>query len=355
MTSNVGVQQQKVDVSIILPVYNAEPWLTECLQSVLDQETTATLELSAFMDACTDNSCEILRSWQPKLEAAGIQVVVNGHSNENPRGVGYAKNQAISQSHGQYLCFLDADDVMSKQRIEMQLAATVNRSFTMTGCQFNRLPAGSTERYTRWANTIQSDQLTTQIYTAHGPTIIMPTWFCSRETFDRVGSFDESGKGTPEDLLFLLEHLRLGGSVHRVNQCLLMYRYHPAAATNSVSKESIWDIRMKAVEERVLCHWESFTIWNAGKQGRRFYRSLSHSSQKKVVQFCDVDPVKIEKGVYVYEDCKEVPKPRVPIIHFSQAKPPFIICVKMDLTNGNFESNLESLNLKEGEDYILFS
>ena len=39
--------------SIILPVYNAEPWLTECLQSVLDQDTAASLELSVFMDACT--------------------------------------------------------------------------------------------------------------------------------------------------------------------------------------------------------------------------------------------------------------------------------------------------------------
>ena len=33
-----------------------------------------------------------------------------------------------------------------------------------------------------------------QIYTSHGPTVIMPTWFCKREIFDTVGGFDEGGK-----------------------------------------------------------------------------------------------------------------------------------------------------------------
>ncbi|KAF7248975.1 UDP-GlcNAc:betaGal beta-1,3-N-acetylglucosaminyltransferase-like protein 1 [Varanus komodoensis] len=73
-----------------------------------------------------------------------------------------------------------------------------------------------------------------QVFTSHGPTVIMPTWFCSREWFYHVGRFDEGGKGIPEDLLFFYEHLRKGGGVFRVDQCLLLYRYHPQAATNSI-------------------------------------------------------------------------------------------------------------------------
>ncbi|XP_022084954.1 UDP-GlcNAc:betaGal beta-1,3-N-acetylglucosaminyltransferase-like protein 1 isoform X2 [Acanthaster planci] len=307
------------------------------------------------MTVDVDRSGDILDKWKPRLEASGIVIVTGGHNDKQPKGVGYAKNQAVLQSHGNFLCFLDADDVMDGRRIEMQLAATVIRPFTITGCQFYRVPAGSTERYTKWANSINQEQLMTQVYTAHGPTVIMPTWFCSRETFDRVGAFNEHGKGTPEDLLFFFEHLRLGGKVFRVDHCLLMYRYHPAAATHSVSQESIWDIRMKALEERVLSCWDSFTIWNAGKQGRRFYRSLSEHNKEKVAQFCDVDVKKIEKGVYIYEESEAIPKPRVPIIHFSKARPPIIICVKMDLTGGSFESNLASLHLIEGKDYVFFS
>ncbi|XP_048448405.1 UDP-GlcNAc:betaGal beta-1,3-N-acetylglucosaminyltransferase-like protein 1, partial [Rhincodon typus] len=73
-----------------------------------------------------------------------------------------------------------------------------------------------------------------QVFTSHGPTVIMPTWFCSRKWFDYIGKFDEGGKGVPEDLLFFYEHLRKGGSVFRVNHCLLLYRYHLEAATHAV-------------------------------------------------------------------------------------------------------------------------
>ena len=46
----------------------------------------------------------------------------------------------------------------------------------------------------------------------------------------------------------------------------------------------IWDERVKALEKFVLANWTHFTIWNAGKQGRRLYRSLSHQNRAKVVQ-----------------------------------------------------------------------
>ncbi|XP_073538523.1 queuosine-tRNA galactosyltransferase isoform X3 [Phyllobates terribilis] len=194
-----------------------------------------------------------------------------------------------------------------------------------------------------------------EIFTSHGPTVIMPTWFCSKEWFCYVGQFVEDGQGTPEDLLFFYDHLRKGGGVHRVDECLLQYRYHEHAATHSVSEDTIWRNRVQFLEERVLGLWPSFTIWNAGKQGRKLYRSLTPRNRDKVVAFCDVDAKKISKGFYTFEESEKHPKPRIPILHFSEAKSPFIICVKLDLTGGGFEDNLRSLNLKEGEDYYHFS
>ncbi|XP_078242063.1 queuosine-tRNA galactosyltransferase isoform X10 [Pogona vitticeps] len=168
-----------------------------------------------------------------------------------------------------------------------------------------------------------------QIFTSHGPTVIMPTWFCSREWFCHLGRFDEGGKGTPEDLLFFYEHIRKGGGVFRVNKCLLLYRYHLQAATHSVLESTIWTHRVLFLEERILNHWTGFTIWNAGKQGRKLFRSLSSANQKKVEAFCDVDENKIAKGFYTYEESKENPKPKIPILHFKDASPPFIICMKL--------------------------
>ncbi|XP_057174219.1 UDP-GlcNAc:betaGal beta-1,3-N-acetylglucosaminyltransferase-like protein 1 isoform X5 [Ursus arctos] len=270
-----------------------------------------------------DKSAAIIDKWKVKLEGSGIPVVIGGHDSASPRGVGYSKNQAIAQSSGSYLCFLDSDDVMMPQRVRLQLEAAA--------------------------------QHPTSVFTSNGPTVIMPTWFCSRAWFSHVGPFDEGGQGVPEDLLFFHNHLRKGGGVIRVDQSLLLYRYHPNAATRSVLETTIWTHRVRFLEERVLPHWAAFTIWNAGRQGRRLYRSLTAEARRKVVAFCDVDEKKIRKGFYCYEDSQERPKPRVPILHFRAARPPFVICVKLDLTGGAFEDNLRSLHLQEGRDFLHFS
>lgn len=173
-----------------------------------------------------------------------------------------------------------------------------------------------------------------QVFTSHGPTVIMPTWFCSRAWFSHVGPFDEGGQGVPEDLLFFYEHLRKGGGVFRVDHSLLLYRYHLCAATHSVLEMTIWTHRVHFLEEQILPHWKSFTIWNAGKQGRKLYRSLTAASRHKVVAFCDIDKNKIRKGFYCHEDSQERPKPKVPILHFQAAQSPFVICVKL-VSTGN--------------------
>ncbi|XP_078081552.1 queuosine-tRNA galactosyltransferase isoform X3 [Mustelus asterias] len=295
------------DVSIVLPVHNAARWLGECLQSVLGQDFQGSMQLSVFNDASKDGSMNIIRKWGTKLENRGIHVVLGGHESSHPKGVGFAKNRAIAQSCGRFLCFLDADDVMMPQRVRLQYEAAIIHTNCIIGCQVKREPEGSTERYTRWINSLTQEQLVTQVFTSHGPTVIMPTWFCSREWFDRIGMFDEGGKGVPEDLLFFYENLRKGGGIFRVDHCLLLYRYHSEAATHAVLEETIWKNRVRFLEERVLSRWPSFTIWNAGKQGRKLYRSLSANNQKK------------------------------------------------DLTGGGFEENLNSLKLKEGVDYYHFS
>lgn len=117
----------------------------------------------------------------------------------------------------------------------------------------------------------------------------------------------------------------------------------------------MWNIRLMRLETRILSTWTTFTIWNAGKQGRKFFRSLRMENREKVVSFCDVDKKKIGKTYVPYPKLVDGQVVKIPIIHFSQAKPPIVICVKMDFSNGDFENNLSSLNLNEGKDYILFS
>nr|CAD7402215.1 unnamed protein product [Timema poppensis] len=240
--------------------------------------------------------------------------------------VGYSKNQAVNQSSGNYLCFQDVDDLMLPDRISEQFQAAEKHPNAIIGSNFERLPKDSTVRFTRWANSLREEQLYRQIYTSHGPTLIMPTWFCDRKVFKRVGGFSESGKGTPEDLIFFYRHLDNDGRLFKVPRCLLVYRYHPGATTFSIDE----------LQEKVLIDWPSFTIWNAGKQGRHFYKSLEPLFQDKVVAFCDVDVKKVGKYYAPYEKgAKNFPK--IPIIHFKDSTPPLVICVKLKLERLNIE------------------
>ncbi|KAF7461911.1 hypothetical protein GHT09_013603 [Marmota monax] len=186
------------------------------------------------------------------------------------------------------------DDVMMPERVRLQHEAAVQHPTSIIGCRVRRDPPGSTERYTRWINQLAPEQLLTQ-----GKALVCKT------------------------LVF--------------------------------ATTTIWTHRVCFLEEWALPQWASFTIWNAGKQGRRLYRSLTAASRCKVVAFCDVDENKIRKGFYRYEEAQERPKPRVPVLHFRAARPPFVLCVKLDLTGGEFEENLRSLQLQEGRDFVHFS
>ncbi|XP_069576603.1 queuosine-tRNA galactosyltransferase isoform X2 [Brachyistius frenatus] len=338
-------ERSAMDVCVILPVYNASCWLDECLQAVLQQDFNGSMELSVFDDASTWDMQRI----KPSVRVGDDTCVF--------------RMRMMSCRPKEFVC-----STMCLSSTQMPWLAAESR-----GCRKDRQSAtlaGSTHSLRSSSSHRNSTQPTStgdlhrmllvslqcsSVYTSHGPTVVMPTWFCSRKWYLKVGPFDERGKGVPEDLLFFYQSLRQGGRLFRVDRCLLIYRYHEKAATHSVTEETIWKLRVNFLQERVLSQWENFTIWNAGKQGRKLYRCLSPTNQKKVKAFCDVDENKIQKGFYTYEESEERPKPRIPILHYSKASAPFVICVKLDMTGGVLEEKLDSLQLKEGTDYFHFN
>lgn len=344
-----------IKVSIIIPVHNGEKWIDNCFKSIADQtifKSGIKLEIVVFDDGSNDRTKQMLNTWATYFKDSSIEFILTGSSKS--KGVGAAKNGAISASKGQFLCFQDIDDMMHPLRIELQLQAAETNHNAIIGSQISRIPYNSTPRFVRWANNLNQKQLKLQIYTANGPTLLMPTWFCHRSVYEKVGGFDETGKGTPEDLIFFYSHLDLGGDLHRVDEELLIYTYHKGAATFSVGRERIWQIQLERLQSHILPSWKRFIVWNAGKAGRKLVRSLNQENLNKVEAFCDVDENKINTNVELYCPLRRKVLISVPVIHFSEAKPPLIICVKLDMTNGQFEQNLKSMNLIEGIDYILF-
>ena len=75
----------------------------------------------------------------------------------------YAKNRAIEQSTGKYICFLDADDQMLPRRLVAQLRAAEDNPAALIGSRFHREPSDSTIRYARWANELPAHTLEKQV------------------------------------------------------------------------------------------------------------------------------------------------------------------------------------------------
>lgn len=100
----------KIKTSVIIPVYNTEKYIGECLQSVITQ-TQKEYEIIAVDDGSTDNSLELLRQY--KRDYANIQVYVQ----ENQRQ-GAARNKGFSHAIGEYVYFLDSDDTIDPETLE---------------------------------------------------------------------------------------------------------------------------------------------------------------------------------------------------------------------------------------------
>jgi hypothetical protein len=250
---------------------------------------------------------------------------------------------------------LDGDDVAAPTRAAKQLALALEHEAgdaVLVGCGFSREPADATPRYTAWANGLSEPQLLT--HCLRELTVIHPTWFCARALYERLGGLNEGGAGYPEDLDFFYRHLRAGGRLARVAEPLVVWRHAPTGVTASrgVPWQTIWEFRMRHLEATVLgtAAWAGgFCIWGAGKEGKRLYRSLSAESRARVRQFCDLDPKKLALGAYTHKESGA----RVPIVHFREATPPLLLCVK-DF-DGAFLANVRSLGLTEGEQYLHFS
>lgn len=91
-----------VRVSVIIPVYNTEQYIEECLDSVLNQ-TMNDLEIICIDDGSIDKSLHVLKQYQ--LSDSRVRIL-----SQNNQGSGPARNRGMQEAHGKYVVFLDADD-----------------------------------------------------------------------------------------------------------------------------------------------------------------------------------------------------------------------------------------------------
>ncbi len=115
-------------VSIIMPTYNCARFIAESVQTVLDQ-TYPHWELLIVDDASTDNTAEAL---QPFLKDQRIRY----ECLEKNSGAAFARSRALELATGDYIAFLDSDDLWHPEKLEKQLAFMQEKTDAGTPCYF---------------------------------------------------------------------------------------------------------------------------------------------------------------------------------------------------------------------------
>ncbi len=121
------MNSNQTSISVIMPVYNAETYLRQALDTVLSQ-SLQDFELLCINDGSTDRSPEILAEYAAK--DTRIHVL-----NQENQGPGPARNTGIAHASGRYMIFLDADDFFEKDLLKTMYARSEETSADITMCR----------------------------------------------------------------------------------------------------------------------------------------------------------------------------------------------------------------------------
>lgn len=125
-------------VSVIIPIYNTAKYLPACLNSIINQ-THKNLEIILINDGSTDNSSKIIKEYTKKDKRI---IVVN----QKNLGQSSARNTGLKKAKGDYISFVDSDDLISIHFVEKLLAAyNENTSVSVCGIHYKRLKSNSSK------------------------------------------------------------------------------------------------------------------------------------------------------------------------------------------------------------------
>ena len=175
-------------VSVIIPTYNYAHFIAEAVESVLAQ-TVPVFEIIVVDDGSSDNTEEVIKQLGDKVK----------YIRQKNGGVGLARNTGVKNSSGEFIAFLDADDIWLPQKIERQI------ELFQTDAEIGLITTAMREFYIR--------EKTLQIY-AEGkngwcaenllllePVAVGPgsTTLVKREVFEKIGGFDENKELHPSE------------------------------------------------------------------------------------------------------------------------------------------------------------
>ena len=172
-------------VSIIVPCYNAEPYVSATLESALAQ-TWTNKEIILINDGSTDNSLAVAR----RFESRGVRVL-----DQPNRGASAARNAGLRAARGEFVQYLDADDLLAPDKIAQQLPLLIARGpsalASSAWARFEDHPGRAVfTPFSNWRDLTGVEFL--QLHYEEGCMMHPAAWLAPRALLDRVDPWNES-------------------------------------------------------------------------------------------------------------------------------------------------------------------
>ena len=210
-----------IKVSVIVPVYNTEKYLDQCLKSILNQ-TLCDFEIIVVDDGSEDASSKIIQSYMEKYPD-----IVYGFFQEN-KGQSSARNLALRQAKGEYLAFVDSDDFIGPQFLETLYNVARNKCSDMVVCNYTKVTENGDKIKTFEANFSEDG--------VRIPSYISCNRLIRKEVIDKYQIFYKEGV-ICEDIPFVLKLEAVARSIEIISMADYFYRTNPKSTTSSYGRK----------------------------------------------------------------------------------------------------------------------
>jgi glycosyltransferase involved in cell wall biosynthesis len=228
----------KPHISVIMPVYNAAPFLSQAVESILAQ-TNPNFEFLIFDDGSTDGSIDILNRF------AKSDSRINLHLGQH-RGYSPWLNEGLKAARGDYIARMDADDIALPDRFALQVDFLRNHpEVVVVGGLVLAIDADGDPIYP-WQFPMTHDEIDADILVARTGGLIHPTTMIRRRAMLDVGGYRTDFE--PAEDLDLWLRLAETGKLANLPQQVLYYREH-ALSVSKVKQDRQWAQAQRAITE----------------------------------------------------------------------------------------------------------
>ncbi|HDU8655915.1 glycosyltransferase [Morganella morganii] len=205
-------------LSIIVPVYNVEDYVSDCLNSLISQ-TLKEIEIIIVNDGSTDSSMNIVNSFSDNR----IKII-----NKNNGGLSSARNIGIKVARAEYIAFLDSDDWVEKNAYELLYNTAIKNKSDIVSCGFYIAHPDKTIKISlpeeTNTNIKKNKKLLHNIKVAAWDKIYKKSLFTDNGIIYPEGLYYED---TPTTIPLIF----MANSITTINNCLIYYRQRPGSIT----------------------------------------------------------------------------------------------------------------------------